>query len=349
MPFLPSDISIQVIFHAKQLPPAAWKVLEDHPRPANVILPHALGAKQEIANDAASSNLWIICSTNSKIEFILSVTTGPMGAYPVFIFTSLPFECLAEDYIRPCIQSLVVALAAAAPTARVYSIFSVEPVALIFAEEWTRHTGIDVADNHVYYAAKISYCTIETLQCPSEVEEPREYLLRPAADEDIEGIGELCYFFASDAKPFTLTQAQAELEAVTLVEKNQIWVHEAKGPGGTKEIASIVAFTRNSDRVAAITKVYTNKRWRGQGCAERLVRKVCEHLLTGPDSKESVVLYVAHDNGAAIRVYDRVGFAGLARDGQRVQGVDPWLEIGFDTNKVVLGHCVALVTPLYRV
>jgi len=44
---------------------------------------------------------------------------------------------------------------------------------------------------------------------------------------------------------------------------------------GESGIASIVAVTRKSEGVAAITKVYTPNRWRGKGCAERLVRRVC--------------------------------------------------------------------------
>jgi len=41
------------------------------------------------------------------------------------------------------------------------------------------------------------------------------------------------------------------------------------------EVASIVACTRNTNRVATITKVYTPNEWRNKGCAGRLVRYVC--------------------------------------------------------------------------
>ncbi|KAG6816588.1 hypothetical protein H0H87_004814 [Tephrocybe sp. NHM501043] len=338
MPALPSDISLQVFSNAKELPAAVWKVLEDHPIPANVVLPQALKAREGY-RAVKSSNLWIVCTTNSTIEFILSVTEGPMGAYPVFIFTPLPLEYLVDSYIRPCIRSMVVALAAAIPVSRVYSIFSVEPVTVIFASEWRGQTSVELADDPVYYAAKISYCTIDTLDKRSSVvDASKEYVLRPASREDIESIGELCYYFASDSHPFILTKEGAQLEASILVKKKVVWVHEAKNSMGQKEIASIVAFTRNSNQVATITKVCTNERWQRKGCAERLVRRVCEHLLTGPNRKESVVLYVAHDNIAANVVYDRVGFTGLAQSGPKVTGVAPWLEIGFDRKKVVLGH-----------
>jgi hypothetical protein len=55
-------------------------------------------------------------------------------------------------------------------------------------------------------------------------------------------------------------------------------------------------------------------------------------------TKESVILYVAHDNHGAAKVYHRVGFQGLSADAAPVEGVDPWLEIGFDRNQVKLGH-----------
>ncbi len=55
-------------------------------------------------------------------------------------------------------------------------------------------------------------------------------------------------------------------------------------------------------------------------------------------TKESVVLYVAHNNPAAAKVYHRVGFVGLEPQAEKVSGVDSWLELGFDRRRVVLGH-----------
>ncbi|KAG6849398.1 hypothetical protein H0H93_008755 [Arthromyces matolae] len=342
MPYLPSDISVEIFSNPKQLPRDAWELLEAHPRRANVVLPQALGAGEGFIhhNNGDSSQLWMVCRTYSEIEFILSATDGPMGTYPIFIFTPLPYAQLMDDeHIRPCIRSLITALGATVPWSRVYSVFSVEPVALVFADEWTRYTGIRLASDPIYYAAKLSHCTSKSLdRCDSATDLSRGFVLRPAKQEDIDGIGELCYLFARDSEPFTLTRDRAQLEAAILVAKEQIWVHEARRPGGKKEIASIVAFTRNSNSVAAITKVCTNERWQRQGCAERLVRKVCEHFLTGPKPKESVVLYVAHDNIAANIVYNRVGFIGLAPNASKAEVVDRWLEIGFDREKIVLGH-----------
>ncbi len=59
--------------------------------------------------------------------------------------------------------------------------------------------------------------------------------------------------------------------------QNQVWVHRIRQQGEDRSsIASIVAFTRNSDTLATITKVYTNPDYRRRGCAERLVRRVCK-------------------------------------------------------------------------
>lgn len=52
-------------------------------------------------------------------------------------------------------------------------------------------------------------------------------------------------------------------------------------------------------------------------------------------SKETVALYVARDNTIANNVYRRVGFTHNASVDS---DMEPWLEIGFDRNAVVLGH-----------
>lgn len=52
-------------------------------------------------------------------------------------------------------------------------------------------------------------------------------------------------------------------------------------------------------------------------------------------NKKWVVLYVAHNNPAAAKVYDKVGFVGLCGK-PRVEGVDDWIEIGCQNTE--LGH-----------
>jgi len=101
------------------------------------------------------------------------------------------------------------------------------------------------------------------------------------------------------------------------------------------EVASIAACTRNTDDVAAVTKVFTTEQWRGKGCAGHLVRYVCQEMFN--KGKESVVLFVGIGNNAR-SVYDKVGFVGLGANDGPVEGVDRWLEIGFDERRVDLGH-----------
>ena len=122
-----------------------------------------------------------------------------------------------------------------------------------------------------------------------------------------------------------------------------------------KRTTSIVAFSRNTNTMATITKVYTHPDFRGQRRAERLVRAVCKEcvillrrdllaritysicslLLT--KSLDCVALFVGIGNKAA-NVYRRVGFVGLDNSSPSEGAADKWIEIGFDPNYVQLGH-----------
>jgi predicted GNAT family acetyltransferase len=74
-----------------------------------------------------------------------------------------------------------------------------------------------------------------------------------------------------------LTEERAIEEAALLVQNKQVWVLRVGRVGERNmTIASIVAFTRESDSVTGITKVYTSPKWRSRRCAERLVRSVCK-------------------------------------------------------------------------
>lgn len=53
--------------------------------------------------------------------------------------------------------------------------------------------------------------------------------------------------------------------------------------------------------------------------------------------KDKVVLYVGNGNPAA-NVYGRVGFLGIGKGALPAEGVDPWVEFGFDQKYVELGH-----------
>lgn len=88
--------------------------------------------------------------------------------------------------------------------------------------------------------------------------------MRFAVVADIPAAAKLCYGFAAEAEPFLLTMEDATKEATLFVHRKQLWVHTIKAVSKTLEVNSIVAVTRESGSVAAITKVYTNPDWRSR-------------------------------------------------------------------------------------
>jgi len=337
MPGLTSRLTTSTYTSAHALPQLLLDTLRTHARRSNVILSHVEKSLTKTAV-ADQKECWIACTTadssSKTIDLILSCTEHVMGSYPIFIFSTRHSSQLDEDYLLPRLLLLVGALHSAVSASRVYSVFAPEPVAAMFTDLWVDLTGIPFVPQP-YYAATFSVCTRRSHNDRSMAVHSLKYEIRPGIESDIDNIAELCYRFALGSEPFLLTTDGALREATLLVQNGQVWVHEIQRTDETTQIASIVCTTRPSSTVAAITKVYTNPSWRKLGCAERLVRRVCKHLLK---TKESVVLYVAHENQAAAKVYHRVGFLGLDGKDFSVEGVEPWLEIGFDRDMVQLGH-----------
>jgi len=325
------------------LPRQLWNILRADPRRSNVILSHAEKALTRAQGDEPSTRkeCWITCSssdasTPEAIDLILSCTDNAMDSYPIFIFSTRHSSQLDEEFLLPRLSLLVKALHAAVSVTRVFSVFAPDPVATMFTALWVDLTGVRFI-HEPYYAATFTVCTKRSHIDRSMTIHPLlKYDIRPAVESDIVDVADLCYGFALLSAPFILSREGSVKEATLLVQNKQVWVHQIQRGDETPELASIVCTTRPSTTVTAITKVYTNPKWRKLGCAERLVRRVCKHLLK---TKESVVLYVAHDNAAAAKVYHRVGFVGLLDENEfSAEGVEPWLEIGFDRDVVKLGH-----------
>ncbi|KAK0459398.1 uncharacterized protein EV420DRAFT_319471 [Desarmillaria tabescens] len=341
MPSIASKSFTEVYTSATDLLHDVSHDLESNHTNFNVLFPHALKcrAAEQSGQPPKPGQVWIVHFTSDpqpRAQFILSCTTTEMGKYPIFITTTCPTNSLTAEFIRQPMSLLAKELYRVVPVPRVYSVFAPDAIAHHFAKLWTQLTGV----GHIkepYYAAKLSFCTKATFRYRQATMVPGvTFELRLAVPSDIEEIARLCYGFASESEPFVLDDAGALKEATHLVRQNQVWVHRIRQQGEDRSsIASIVAFTRNSDAVATITKVYTNPDYRRRGCAERLVRRVCKHLFM---TKDKVALYVAHNNPAASKVYHRVGFAGLGDDGVTVEGVDAWTEIGFDRDVIDLGH-----------
>ncbi|TDL28040.1 hypothetical protein BD410DRAFT_781986 [Rickenella mellea] len=344
------DIETNVYRRPSDIPRTVWRQLHSDPLNANILLPCLVKASnyERRGGRMSKDTLWIACFSKTDhsalpdeqgrvLDFFVSCTDGPIDKYPIFIYSSHPREHLHDTFLLPRMARIASELQRNVAPERTFSVFALKPAAEVFSEVWTQQTGIAV-EEQPYYAATFSYCTRETfVQRKASMFPGEVWDLRMAALSDLDAVASLCHGFAEGSEPFVLTRERAFEEASLLIDQGQVWVHEVKRNGQPSAIASIVAVTRETASVSAITKVYTNPDFRRRGFAERLVRKVTQELLQS--GKEFVVLYVAHDNKAAAKVYHRVGFAGLASDANEVTpGVEPWLELGFDQSVVRLGH-----------
>lgn len=305
MPSVGPNFSIDEYRSATHLPNLIWDTFRAHPCDANIMYPHAEKSEERERMGEFTSGLWITCTTSQTfatptLDFVLSCTEGPMGSYPIFIFTTIPKSEQSSDYSFRRIRYLAQRLARIVPPERVFSVFAPDQVTRTFASIWTEETGVRIDSDPIYYAAKISYCTKRSLRHKGyTLLSGVDYDLRLARDEDLAACAELCRGFAEESvsvleisrnislilrpqEPFVLSSESALQEAQLLISKRQLWVHEIRYHGKAPEIASIVAVTRTSDTVAAITKVYTNRGWRQRGCAERLTRQVCKQCVLCP-------------------------------------------------------------------
>ncbi|KZT05843.1 uncharacterized protein LAESUDRAFT_680336 [Laetiporus sulphureus 93-53] len=344
MPSVSASYVVKTYTSANDLPAEVWQAFDAHARDSNIVYPFAKKARlhERSRGHHRGADVWLVCyshqhgSGTPSVDFVLSCTEGPFGPYPVFIFTPIPSTKLDPHHFLPRLEVLAYTLQQAVPPERVFSVFALETITRAFAAIWMRETGIPLDPEPEYYAAKFTYCTKETIKFRQTTTlSDVSYQLRLATETDIQDAAKLCFGFAATSEPFVLSKEQAVQEAAYLIQNGQLWVHEITTSSQRPEIASIVAVTRTSDTVAGITKVFTNPRWRQRGCAERLTRFVCQRLL---ETKESVVLYVAHNNPAAAKVYHRVGFVGLSGDEHSTSTVDDWLELGFERDLVDLGH-----------
>ncbi|KAG1838335.1 hypothetical protein C8R48DRAFT_751559 [Suillus tomentosus] len=320
---------------------AGWNALHSNAARANLVLPHAekvFGRQKFTPKIDATEQLWLAYSQpgTSVISLVLSCTEGPLGKYPLFIIPTIPIADFTPELIESSTEALCSALLdePGFRKERVFSIFSVETITEAFALTWERLTGISRIKKP-YYSAFFSVCTESTLIRQQRPPRPSEDVIlepRLAVEQDADEIAKLCRDFAAPPDPFTLSEEKAGKEARLLIANKSVWVLEIKKRKEKPEIATIVAATRKSEGIATISKVYTPKKWRGKGCAEILVRHACIELL---EKYKEVVLYVGVELGSAKTVYGRVGFQGLDDESPLSER---WLEIGFDQDKVELGH-----------
>jgi ribosomal protein S18 acetylase RimI-like enzyme len=338
---LDSKFATLIHYSARDLIQHAGPHLEARARESNIIYPHALDLKSKEENGEAvlPNQLWITCWTRNprghSLDFVLSCTSHLLGDYPIFIYCNHLASSLTDAFVRPRVQALALALSGQVPPTRVFSIFSLKSVTDAFVDEWTALTGVAPILDDPYYLATSSFCSRESFK---GARQPLElgHVMRRATMDDLEECATLCREFADTSPPFILTQERARTEAYKMIKLNQLWIYRVPTSPSTSAVTCIVAATRSSSTVAAITKVFTSPSWRRRGYAEQLAAHVLGHLLYMAE-KEYVVLYVGHTL-AAKRVYDRLGFVGLSSDpnAKGVDAVDDWLEIGFANT--TLGH-----------
>jgi GNAT superfamily N-acetyltransferase len=309
---------------------------------ANIILPFAQKALDFPRKDD-KDQLWIILNddTSNDVEFVLSCNKGLLGNYPIFVYTPKSSAQLAQEanHIADSLLQLVLCLLREVPPQRVFSVFSIAKVAEKFAEIFEEHTQQKFrALEDPYYDATFTFCTNETLNESSasfsSLPESENLLiaLRRADISNLEGIKALCKGFSYTSPPYLLDDERAELEARKLITNRQAWVHMIKRGDEEWETACLVATTRESENVTAVTKVFTADHWRGRGCAARLLHRVCQEII---QNKRRVVLYVGNSTAreltSARKIYHKVGFQGLSTVQElRVENVERWLEIGFE-------------------
>ncbi|KAF8560057.1 hypothetical protein OG21DRAFT_1401354 [Imleria badia] len=317
--------------HATDLPVEFWAALGQNEPAANTILPFAKKAR-DFPREDGNDQLWIILYDDTgNVEFVLSCTKGFLGNYPIFVYTPKSSAQLAqeEENTADSLLQLVRCLLEKVPPQRVFSVFSVAKVAKKFAEIFEQQYGIRALKDP-YYDATFTSCTSETLKKSSDsfslLPESEDFLiaLRRADMSNLEGIKALCQGFSYTSPPYELDDERAELEARALITNQQAWVHMIKRGGEDWETACLVATTRESENVTAVTKVFTADKWRSRGCAARLLHRVCQEII---QKGKTAVLYVGTELKFARKVYRKLGFQGLDEE---QENVERWVEIGFE-------------------
>lgn len=256
------------------------------------ILASQLYKTEKAGQPSMPDQLWIATPT-----LISSCEQGPLGTRPLFI-APLHSGSHESGPLLLDVDRLVDRLLREVTSRRIFSVFGPEPIVARFTDTWTQKTGISVEPDP-YYAANLTYVTLETLSShPASAPPGFDCELRKAdGQDDIEEIAQLCYEFAQKSvrrdpdiyevsdlislqAPFILSREQSKIEAKLIVRDGQCWIHRISRNGGPSQIACIVVVGRDSGPVAAITKVFTHKDWRSNGCAERLVWHVCNEYVS---------------------------------------------------------------------
>ncbi|KAB5593193.1 GNAT family acetyltransferase [Ceratobasidium theobromae] len=339
MPSLSSRPNISVTVHttAGDFLSVALETLMQKEEQSNIVLALALKAQrkeQELSSGTGGQrNLWLCVWTTrashrsptirSSLDFVFALNDNSFGGYPLFIWSNYPSGDLTPAFLEHRVQIAATRLHQLIPSERIFSVFGLVPAVWAFQAIWTHISG-KIPEAVPFYAAKFSYCTKVSLQ-PATSRLPHGDSVRAAGMKDLDQVAMLCREFSQDSE-FPLGGEESIMQALDLIREKRIWVYETLDVRNRPRIASMVASSRTSANVAAITKVYTTPAFRGRHYARYLVQWVTQHLLYN-EGKDSVTLYVSHGNPAE-KVYHQVGYVGLCGTPRSVM-VEDWLEIGF--------------------
>ncbi|KAJ3488726.1 hypothetical protein NLJ89_g11586 [Agrocybe chaxingu] len=327
-PMQPRDVGsgtneiVQTFRRASEIPRFVWDTLKANQVKSNTVLPCLLKSLAlERSGRTPKDHLWIVSYTLAshphtppQVRFVLSCTGSSIGRNPIFIFTPLPSKHLQYDKaIHNSIALLATELRKHQPDDRVYSIFAVDIVSSVWVHVWTRMTGI-AAVKEPYKTVQLSYVTRSTFV---QKDPPATHELRRATREDIPEVVRL-WHMSDGCHPFTLDQEGTFREATALIESGQVWVYKLFDCGYPPRIVTIAAFARYSEKVATLTKLYTDPEW----------------LLK---TKEKVATFVRYKSSAH-HIYGRIGFVGIGINSPAPEDIETWFEIGFDPARVKLGY-----------
>lgn len=197
-------LSVSTYHHANALPEDVILACHRFPCSSNIIYAHIENLRKT-HETRGHDDLWIVLwATDTSqtyprpsVAAVLSCTNGPLGAYPIFIFTPFSTELSVNDLHQ---RALVIAqeLLNNIPPDRVFSVFSTDAMANAFASVWTELTGVNICDGRPYYHAYLMYCDERTLtlrDVPSL--EGAVFTPRLATEADIDKAKVLCFEFAA--------------------------------------------------------------------------------------------------------------------------------------------------------
>ncbi|KAL0951637.1 hypothetical protein HGRIS_008317 [Hohenbuehelia grisea] len=286
------------------------------------------GATVPRRKEAFWLTVWSIAGNTPPIlDLVLMCDRWILGDYPIFLWSPYHESQLDPSWLSPRVDQLTRYLFRCVPRERVFAVFGKAALSKEFAAHWSHLASMPTAVDPIYDAI-LTRCTAETFKDGDGEEPPVGHIVRLAQPQDLIPVTLLCEKFADDSVYYPLSRDDAKVEAMQLIERQQIWVYEVD-----KTVAAICAAAREGHNATVISKVFTKEELRNQGYAERLVRQVTRHLLF-TRNKAAVVLYVGHRNKAQ-SVYNRVGYAGLCGL-PRPPTVEDWLELGFRGGK--MGH-----------